>query len=135
MASNNPSSRSLFSSWWTKLLLITCLAAASPSMALAAPAGWNSVWNDEFDTLDLTKWTRINTNHTTNNSLQDYLPQQVTVSAGNLVYLAKALDRQEYLDKAKQAIDSVSGLLSQAPAAVPRMAISFAAWRDATKAD
>ena len=62
-------------------------------------------------------------------------PSGNSVSADNLVYLAKALDRDEYLDKAKQAIDSVSGLLSQAPSAVPRMAIAFAAWRDATKAE
>ncbi|MBP89409.1 MAG: thioredoxin domain-containing protein [Planctomycetaceae bacterium] len=62
-------------------------------------------------------------------------PSGNSVSADNLVYLAKALDRDEYLDKAKQAIDSVSGLLSQAPSAVPRMAIAFAAWRNATKAE
>jgi beta-glucanase (GH16 family) len=76
-------------------------------MVSAAPAGWNPVWNDEFDTLDLTKWTRINTNHTTNNSLQDYLPQQVTVSAGNLVITSENISSRGLPYRSGQVISTM----------------------------
>ena len=50
-------------------------------------SGYQFEWSDEFSTasLDLSKWIPSNTNNTTNNSLQDYLPQQVDVAGGNLV--------------------------------------------------
>lgn len=58
--------------------------------ALAQPddrSGYNIAWYDEFNEseLDLSKWTPANTNQPTNNSRQDYLPDQVSVANGNLV--------------------------------------------------
>jgi beta-glucanase (GH16 family) len=49
--------------------------------------GWTLVWNDEFDgtALDLDKWTPESTTNPANNERQAYLPQQVTVSGGNMV--------------------------------------------------
>lgn len=72
-----------------KTLLATSLvlAAGSPARLYADPAGWTKVWSDEFDgsTLDLTKWTPESTNNPQNNERQAYLPQQITVSGGNMV--------------------------------------------------
>ncbi|MCA9260943.1 MAG: glycoside hydrolase family 16 protein, partial [Planctomycetales bacterium] len=70
-----------------RLLLIACLAGrgvVSATVAAAATPGWTPVWNDEFDSLDTSKWTLVNTNKTTNNSQQDYLPQQIAVNDGML---------------------------------------------------
>ncbi|MCA9239657.1 MAG: glycoside hydrolase family 16 protein, partial [Planctomycetales bacterium] len=53
------------------------------------PPGWSLVWEDEFNAFDSAKWTKINTNSTTNNSIQDYLPEQVTVENGMLVITAE----------------------------------------------
>ena len=67
------------------LLLWICVcrtAYAQPSVS-----GYDFSWGDEFSgaALDTSKWTAGNTNVPTNNSRQDYLPEQVTVSGGNLV--------------------------------------------------
>jgi beta-glucanase (GH16 family) len=67
------------------VLLLCC-----PSIWAAQPparSGYDVAWFDNFSTnsLDTSKWTAANTNSPTNNSLQDYLPQQVSVSGGNLV--------------------------------------------------
>ena len=64
------------------------------SESLAQPpqrSGYDVAWFDEFDgnSLDTTKWTAANTNNTTNNSLQDYLPEQVSVSDGSLRILSE----------------------------------------------
>ena len=69
------------------------LLLLSPSILHAAPPtlpGWNVNWFDEFDgtSINTTLWDVINTTNTTNNSLQAYLPSQVTVSGGNLVITA-----------------------------------------------
>jgi beta-glucanase (GH16 family) len=71
------------------LIFLTSLACW-PSIVIAQPparSGYNVAWYDHFSStsLDTSKWTAANTNVPTNNSLQDYLPQQVTVSGGNLV--------------------------------------------------
>lgn len=58
---------------------------ASFASAQGTAPGWNLVFEDDFSTLNLANWNRANTNQTTNNSLQDYLPQQVTAAGGNLV--------------------------------------------------
>lgn len=52
-----------------------------------ARSGYEIAWYDEFtgDSLDLSKWIPSNTNQPTNNSRQDYLPEQVSVTGGNLV--------------------------------------------------
>ncbi len=59
------------------------------------------------------------------------LPSGNAVSAGNLVYLAQHLGRVEYLDRAEETVRAFAPLLSQAPAAVPRLAVSWAALRAA----
>ena len=58
-------------------------------------------------------------------------PAGNSVSASNLVYLGKALDKPEYLDRAKQTIDSAAGLLQQSPGAAPRLCAAYQAWLDA----
>jgi uncharacterized protein YyaL (SSP411 family) len=53
-------------------------------------------------------------------------PAGNSVSAQNLLYLAKALDKPEYLGRAKRTIQSTSGILESSPAAAPRMAVALA---------
>jgi alpha-glucosidase len=55
----------------------------------AAPPGWRLVWQDDFDKLDESKWQRVRSFKPTNNSLQAYLPEQVTVADGKLVILSE----------------------------------------------
>jgi beta-glucanase (GH16 family) len=52
---------------------------------LAQPPQWDLVWSDDFNVFDGNTWIRETTFNPTNNSLHAYLPQQVTVSNGNLV--------------------------------------------------
>jgi len=59
-------------------------------------------------------------------------PSGNSVSACNLVYLGKALDRPEHLERAKRTIDAAAALLQQSPAAVPRMCVAYQAWLEAT---
>ena len=59
------------------------------------------------------------------------IPSANAVSAGNLVYLAKALNKPEYLDRAEQTINTFASFLNQSPSAMPRMAQSLAAWLEA----
>ncbi len=49
--------------------------------------GYKIAWSDEFDgdSLDTSKWTPADTKRPTNNSQQDYLPSQISVSDGKLV--------------------------------------------------
>ena len=56
-----------------------------------ARSGYDVAWYDEFDgnSLDTSLWRASNTNQTTNNSLQDYLPSQVSVSGGYLRILSE----------------------------------------------
>lgn len=51
------------------------------------------------------------------------VPSGNSISALNLIYLAKALDRPEWLDRAETTLRSVSTLMQQTPSAVPRMLI------------
>ncbi|TWT78895.1 Beta-glucanase precursor [Planctomycetes bacterium CA13] len=64
------------------LFVVTPLASAQPPTR----SGYDVSWFDEFDSssLNTSLWTAANTNVTTNNSLQDYLPEQVSVTGGNL---------------------------------------------------
>ena len=55
-------------------------------------------------------------------------PAGNSVAAGNLVYLAKALDRPDYLDRAEKTIQSVAPLLERSPTSLPHMARSLRAW-------
>ena len=61
----------------------------------------------------------------TKNPIDGAIPAGNSVVAENLVYLAGALDRPEYLDLARQTIQSVAGLLSASPSAIPRMAVAI----------
>ena len=68
------------------LLGLLSLGLGSPN-ADAQLSGYQEAWSDEFDgsSVDRQKWTVADTWITTNNSLQDYHPSQVTVESGNLV--------------------------------------------------
>ena len=55
----------------------------------------------------------------------------LSVSADNLVYLARELDRQDYFDRAEATIQSSADLLRERPAAVTRMAIAVMALLEA----
>jgi len=61
------------------------------------------------------------------NPLDAVQPSGNSVAAGNLVYLAGALDKPEYLTRAERTIQSSAAVLSRSPAAAPRMAASVAA--------
>jgi hypothetical protein len=52
-------------------------------------------------------------------------PSGNSVSAGNLVYLATALERPEYRDKARRTIQAVSSLMQASPSAAPRLAVAL----------
>ncbi len=55
-------------------------------------------------------------------------PSGNSVSAENLVFLAEALKKRDYLDKAERVLQSTAGLLEAAPSAAPRMAIALDRW-------
>ena len=52
-------------------------------------------------------------------------PSGNSVAAQNLIYLADALDEPLYLEKARQTIDSVAGMVDRSPAAAPRLLIAL----------
>ena len=70
-------------------ILATCLLTLVINDATAQPdvSGYQLSWQDDFSgsSINTGLWTVANTNNTTNNSLQDYLPSQVSVENGNLV--------------------------------------------------
>lgn len=73
-----------------KRLLIILFVALISNPCLAQPPeipGYDVAWYDDFNgtAIDTNRWIVANTNQTTNNSLQDYLPSQVYLSSGNLV--------------------------------------------------
>ncbi len=53
------------------------------------PPAWRLVWSDDFDTLDQSKWELIDTKYPTNESLQDYLPEQIRIDNGKLEILSE----------------------------------------------
>ena len=61
--------------------------AEGEQVAPVPKSGYELNWFDDFSgsSLDASKWNAIDTNITTNYSLQDYRPSQVSVSNGNLV--------------------------------------------------
>ncbi len=72
------------------------LAAAGGALVRLTPVTnstsapkWRLVWSDDFDTLDKDKWEVIDTPHPTNHSLQDYLPEQISVKDGRLEILSE----------------------------------------------
>ncbi|MEM9353711.1 MAG: glycoside hydrolase family 16 protein [Planctomycetota bacterium] len=91
---------------WAVLALSLLLLVART--ANAAPDGWDLVWNDEFDgsSLDRSKWDPILWMTPENNEWQAYLPEQVSVSGGNLVLSALEATPQQ---KAQTGKPYVSG--------------------------
>lgn len=65
------------------LVIATSLAKGQPPVR----PGWDVAWYDDFsgNSLDTSNWNAIFSTSPTNNSLHAYLPEQVTVSGGNLV--------------------------------------------------
>ncbi|HEV3024918.1 MAG TPA: hypothetical protein VGX76_20725, partial [Pirellulales bacterium] len=62
------------------------------------------------------------------------LPSGNAVTAANLAYLGRALDNDEYLDRARKTVLAFSAMLRQTPMAMPRMAVSWAALEEAQRA-
>ena len=66
---------------------LTATADAQPP----ARSGYDVAWFDDFNgtSLDTNRWRASNTNRTTNNSLQDYHPSQVSVGQGLMTILSE----------------------------------------------
>lgn len=62
-------------------------------------------------------------------------PSANAVAAGNLVYLAQAVGRPEYLDRAERTIAAFASLFERVPAAMPQMALALVALQRARGAD
>ena len=54
------------------------------------PPKWRLVWSEDFDTLDRDQWELIDRSRPANNSLQDYLPTQISIKDGKLEILAES---------------------------------------------
>jgi len=59
------------------------------------------------------------------------LPSGNAVTVGNLVYLAAALEKPEYLDRAEKTLAAFATQFEQTPSGMPRMALSLAKFLDA----
>lgn len=75
-------------------LLVTTVCISLSGIANAQPparSGYDVAWFDNFDgtALDTSLWTPSNTPTTTNFSLQDYLPSQISVADGNMTILSE----------------------------------------------
>lgn len=74
------------------LLASVCLSFTGATNAQPPTrSGYDVAWFDNFDgtSLDTTRWRISNTNNTTNNSLQDYHPNQVSVGQGLMTILSE----------------------------------------------
>ena len=60
-------------------------------------------------------------------------PSGNSVSAANLLYLAKALDRPEYMERAAKCFQAAGPVLDEHPVAVPQLAVALAQWLDMQK--
>jgi len=59
------------------------------------------------------------------------LPSGQAVSAANLIYLSRELDRPEYMERAERTISTFAPLLREVPGGMTQMAVSLAAYLDA----
>ena len=92
-------------------LTCTLLALAGLSLLGTANAqppersGYDVAWFDDFNgtALDNDRWRRSNTNRTTNNSLQDYHPNQISVGQGVMTILSE--------DTPSRGLPYLSGLI------------------------
>jgi uncharacterized protein YyaL (SSP411 family) len=55
-------------------------------------------------------------------------PSGTAVSVTNLLYLAKALDRPEYAERAEAALKSAAPVLEEYPASAPQLAVGVVQW-------
>ena len=60
-------------------------------------------------------------------AVDSVLPSGNAVAVGNLVYLAAALEKPDYLDRADKTIAAFAAEMHRGPAAMPRMAVSLSA--------
>lgn len=82
------------------------VACAQPPVA----SGYQAAWWDDFSgsSLNTSLWTAVNTNSPTNNSLQDYLPEQVTVENGNLVITSENVSSRGLPYRSGQVISTTT---------------------------
>ncbi len=90
--------------WRGSELALLGLVLAVPIAAAEPPGAWTVVFEDDFDTLNLAEWRRADTSSPTNNSLQDYLPQQVAAEGGNLVITSEDLPSRGLPHRSGQVI-------------------------------
>ncbi len=57
-------------------------------------------------------------------------PSGNTVSAANLLYLSKALEKPEYAERAELSLKSAAPVLEEYPAVVPQLAVGVSKWLD-----
>ncbi|MBI3836493.1 MAG: thioredoxin domain-containing protein [Planctomycetia bacterium] len=57
-------------------------------------------------------------------------PSGNSVSAANLLYLATALDKPDYVARAEKCIQAATPILDEHPAAVPQLATALSTWLD-----
>jgi len=62
----------------------------------------------------------------TKDPVDSAIPSGNALAASNLVYLAKALDKPKYRDRARDTINAFATFIEQAPGSMPRMAVSLA---------
>jgi uncharacterized protein YyaL (SSP411 family) len=57
-------------------------------------------------------------------------PSGNSVSAANLLFLARALDRPEYVERAEQCLRAAAPITEEHPSAAPQLAVALARWLD-----
>ncbi len=60
-------------------------------------------------------------------------PAGNSVSAANLLYLAEALAKPEYVQRAEKCFQAASPVLDEHPAAVPQLAVALSRWIEMTQ--
>ncbi len=66
-------------------------------------------------------------------SIDGVIPSGNSVSAANLVYLAGALDKPEFMARAQKCLQSAAPILEEHPAAVPQLAVALSDWLAASR--
>ena len=59
-----------------------------------------------------------------------YCRRSNSVSAANLLYLAAALDKPDYVARAEKCISAATPILDEHPTAVPELAVALSTWLD-----
>jgi uncharacterized protein len=63
------------------------------------------------------------------------IPSGNSVSAANLLYLARALNKPDYVALAEKCIQVATPILDEHPSAVPQLAVALSAWLDRKQKD